>query len=101
MAAYRQPRSDVTLQGLVIQLKRTSAFGPGEVVVHSTIDDSDRMRRVRLELGEDDYGVAVLAHRQGLQVRVRGNLAIRGNSQLLTQVWDFEVVGGLDDDLDE
>ena len=96
----KQALSDGTLQGLVVQLKRTNALGPGEVIVHSSIDDSDKMRRVRLELGEDDYGVAVLAHRQGLQVRVRGDLAIRGNSQLLTQVSDFEVVGGLED-LDE
>jgi hypothetical protein len=93
-----QPREGVTLQGLVVRLRRDRALGPGEIVVQSETDDSGRQRRVRLELTEDDYAWAVMAHRSGLQIRVRGNLVTRGKAQQLIHVSDFGVIGGLPDD---
>ena len=93
----RQPRSDVAIQGLVVRLTRNKAFGPGEVVVHSTTDDSEKERSVRVELSEEDYATALLAHGQGLQIRATGDLVIRGTSQALRQVHDFHLVSGLED----
>jgi hypothetical protein len=66
------------------------------IVVQSVIDDSGRQRRVRVEVTEEDYRAAIRAHEEGFQIRVSGNLDIRGNSFTLEQISGFELVGGLE-----
>lgn len=92
----RQPRTGVTVQGLVVRLHRSSAFGPGEVVIEGIDDDSAATRRYRLELTEEDYHDAVRAHRNGLQVSVTGDREERGTHLHLRRLASFSVIPGLD-----
>jgi hypothetical protein len=92
----RQPRAGVTVQGLVVRLHRSGAFGPGEVVIEGVDDDSGTTRRYRLELAEDDYNDAVRAHRNGLQVSVTGDREERGTHLHLRRIASFSVLPGLD-----
>jgi hypothetical protein len=92
----RQPRSGVTVQGLVVRLHRSGAFGPGEVVVEGVDDDSGTTRRYRMELPEDDYNDALRAHRNGLQVSVTGDREERGTHLHLRRLTAFSVIPGLE-----
>jgi hypothetical protein len=92
----RQPRSGVTVQGLVVRLHRAGKFGPGEVVVEGIDDDSGATRRYRMELTEDDYNDAVRAHRNGLQVSVTGDREERGTHLQLRRLTSFSVIPGLE-----
>jgi hypothetical protein len=92
----RQPRSGVTVQGLVVRLHRSGAFGPGEVVVEGIDDDSGTTRRYRMELAEDDYNDALRAHRNGLQVSVTGDREERGTHLHLRRLTAFSVIPGLE-----
>ena len=93
-----QPRSDVTVVGLVVRLFRASAFGRGEIVVQGVGDDFGTERRYRLELGEDHYNEAVRAHRDGLQVVATGDLDIRGTRRSLARLTSFAILPGLEED---
>jgi len=92
----RQPRAGVTVQGLVVRLHRSGAYGPGDVVIEGVDDDSGTTRRYRLELAEDDYNDAVRAHRNGLQVSVTGDREERGTHLRLRRITSFSVIPGLD-----
>lgn len=92
----RQPRAGVTVQGLVVRLHRSGAFGSGDVVIEGVDDDSGTTRRYRLELAEDDYNDAVRAHRNGLQVSVTGDREERGTHLHLRRITFFTVIPGLD-----
>ncbi|MCW2916426.1 MAG: hypothetical protein JWN52_4494 [Actinomycetia bacterium] len=93
----RQPRSGVTVQGLVVRLYREGKFGRGEVVIQGIDDDSGVARRFRVELDETDYREAVRAHGNGLQVIATGDLDIRGTRLSLRPLRSFAVMPGLDD----
>jgi hypothetical protein len=88
----RQPRSGVTVQGLVVRLHRSGAFGPGEVVIEGIDDDSGATRRYRMELPEGDYNDAVRAHRTGLKVSVTGDHEERGTHLHLRRLTSFSVI---------
>jgi hypothetical protein len=92
----RQPRTGVTVHGLVVRLHRSGALGPGEVVIEGIDDDSATTRRYRLELTEDDYHDALRAHRNGLQVSVTGDREERGTHLHLRRLTSFSVIPGLD-----
>ena len=92
----RQPRSGVTIQGLVVRLHRSGAFGPGDVVIEGIDDDSGTTRRYRMELAESDYNDAVRAHRTGLKVSVTGDREERGTHLHLRRLASFSVIPGLD-----
>jgi len=92
----RQPRSGVTVSGLVVRLHRAGAFGPGEVVVEGIDDDSGTTRRYRMELTEEDYNEAVRAHVRGLRVTVTGDREERGTHLQLRRLTSFSVIPGLE-----
>jgi hypothetical protein len=94
----KQPRSDVTVMGLVVRLFRTSAYGRGEIVIQGADDDFGTERRYRVELGEDHYNEAVRAHREGLQVVATGDVDIRGTRRSLNRLRSFAILPGLEDD---
>lgn len=94
----KQPRSGVTVVGLVVRLFRDRSVGPGEVVVLGEDDDSGSRRRFRVELGEQDYNRAVDAHGKGLQVQVEGDLEVRGTRLSLRRPTFFGVIPGIDED---
>jgi hypothetical protein len=100
----RQPRTGVTVNGLVVRLyRRSGAFGPGQASIEGIDDDSGTKRRYRVELGENDYNKAVWAHRNGLQVSVTGDRIERGTHLHLRHLTHFSVIPGMDyeDALDE
>jgi hypothetical protein len=88
----RQPRLDVTVEGLVVNLSRDSQHGPGEVTVQGVVDDSGKPRRFHVELTEADYDEALQAHGHGLSVVVRGDLETRGNWKWLRHPRGFAIV---------
>jgi hypothetical protein len=90
----KQPRLNVTAQGLIVSLSRTGKYGPGEVTVLGVVDDSGKPRRFHVELTEEDYGEAIVAHKQGLQVVVRGDLEMRGTWTWLKNPSSFAIVPG-------
>jgi hypothetical protein len=94
----KQPRSGVTVTGLVVRLFRERDFGKGEVVIQGVDDDTRKARRFRVELAESDYNHAVRAHARGLQVRATGDLRFAGNRRSLRQLTSFSVLQGIDDD---
>ncbi|WP_285590485.1 hypothetical protein [Herbidospora sp. NBRC 101105] len=93
----RQPRANVTVIGLVVRLFREGKFGKGEVVIQGVDDDTGQERRVRVELAESDYNVAVNAHKQGLQVSAVGDLDVRGTRRSLRHLSSFSVIPGLEE----
>lgn len=92
----RQPRSGVTVQGLVVRLHRSNAYGPGDVVVEGIDDDSGTTRRYRMELTAGDYIDALRAHQNGLQVSVTGDREERGTHLHLRRLTSFSVIPGLE-----
>lgn len=94
----KQPRTGVTVVGLVVRLFRGTQFGPGEVVVLGEDDDSGARRRYRVQLSEPDYNRAVDAHRKGLSVQVEGDLQVRGTRLSLVRPASFGVIPGIDDE---
>jgi hypothetical protein len=92
----KQPRSDVTAQGLVVRLARATKFGPGEAVVEGYADDSGSRRRYHVELVEHDYNEAYRAHGAGLQVAATGDLDIRGTHLWLRPLRAFAVIPGFE-----
>jgi hypothetical protein len=94
----KQPRTGVTVSGLVVRLARAKGLGPGEVVIHGVDDDSGSSRRFHVELTEGDYKRAVEAHGKGWQVHAQGDLQVRGTRLSLRNLTSFGVVPGLDDD---
>jgi hypothetical protein len=93
----RQPRSGVTVNGLVVRLYRPSgAIGPGQVSIEGIDDDSGTERRYRVELSESDYNEAVRAHRNGLQVSITGDRIERGTHLHLRNLAHFSVAPGTD-----
>lgn len=92
----KQPRSGVTITGLVVRLARTGHFGPGEVTVQGESDDSRAQRRYQMEVSEEDYAEAMRAHREGLHVVVTGDLEIAGTRSSLRRLVGFAVLPGLE-----
>ncbi|RJL33598.1 hypothetical protein D5H75_10115 [Bailinhaonella thermotolerans] len=94
----RKSRPAVTVTGLVVRLFREGKLGPGEAVIQGVDDDTGQARRVRIELGEADYTMALRAHESGLQVTATGDLEIRGTRRSLRHLTSFYVIPGLGDD---
>jgi hypothetical protein len=93
-----QPRTDVTIEGVVVRLSRDRHYGPGEVVIEGIADDSGTVRRYHLELAEREYNEAFRAHGEGLRVIARGDLATRGSYKWLRPTRSFAIIPGLEDE---
>ncbi|GAB3662861.1 hypothetical protein GCM10027589_26100 [Actinocorallia lasiicapitis] len=94
----RQPRSGVTVTGLVVRLFRQTNHGPGEVVIHGIDDDTAVFRKIRVELAAEDYARALRAHGRGEQVTATGDLDIRGTRRYLRNLTTFSVLESLEDE---
>jgi hypothetical protein len=93
-----QPRTDVTVEGVMVRLSRDHHYGPGVVVIEGIADDSGTLRRYHLELVERDYNEAFRAHGEGLRVVARGDLATRGSYKWLRPTRSFAIIPGLEDE---
>jgi hypothetical protein len=93
----KQPRTGVTVTGLVVRLSRVNHLGPGEVTVRGESDDSGAQRRFRMELGEGEYAEAMRAHQVGLFVLATGDVELAGTQATLRRMTEFAVLPGLED----
>jgi hypothetical protein len=93
-----RPRTDVTVEGVVVRLSRDHHYGPGVVVIEGIADDSGVLRRYHAELAEKDYNEAFRAHGEGLRVVARGDLATRGSYKWLRPARSFAIIPGLEDE---
>lgn len=88
--ARREPPVRVRLTAAVVRLRRRSACGPG--VVGLRVLAGAEVDHVRAELDEEAYRTAVLAHVEGLPVRVSGRLESAGGFRLLSGAHAVEPV---------
>ncbi|MFJ2957077.1 hypothetical protein [Streptomyces sp. NPDC087270] len=87
------PEDDVTVIGAVVRLHREGKLGPGEVSIAGIVEGgfNDRLRRIWLDLAEEDYSVATRAHESGASVSVTGSLVKRGNRYVMQNTSGFSV----------
>jgi hypothetical protein len=85
------PQLDVTLTGSVYRLERAGEeAGPGRISVLGVVDGE--VRRATLDLGPDDYDIAITAHRDGRIVSVSGDLVREGRGFVLATPRDFRLL---------
>jgi hypothetical protein len=84
------PQEQGELRGRIEALRRRGNRGPGRIEVKGHFNE-EPLRSVLVELDESAYDQAVLAHRSGLPIFVRGVLRREGRSWLLGRARDFRV----------
>jgi hypothetical protein len=89
----RVPEEGLVVVGNVVRLHREGT-GTGEISVAGTVEGDDRLRRVWMNLGDDDYVTATRAHQEMLVVSVRGDLVRRGTRLYLADPTAFRVIAG-------
>jgi hypothetical protein len=89
------PEEGAVVTGNVVRLHREGS-GTGEISVAGIVEGDDRLRRVWMTLGDDDYAEATRAHQEMLTVAVRGDLVRRGTRLYLTNPSGFRVTPGRD-----
>jgi hypothetical protein len=88
----RLGRRGVMVRGTVVRLRRDFPRGPGEVTVSGyLVDEDDRTRRVRMTLGREHYDRAALAHKEGHEVIVEGDLTVHGTAARMERVTGFHL----------
>lgn len=87
------PEEDVTVVGAVVRLHREGTLAAGEISIAGIVEGgtNDRLRRIWLDLAEEDYSLATRAHGSGATVSVTGNLVKRGNRYVLQNPGRFTV----------
>jgi len=85
----RSPIEGFDVEGPVIKLERTESAGPGMVTVYAMVEDTPR--RVRIELAEEEYNLAIQAHQGGLDVICSGRLAPEGRGYVMKYPNHFSV----------
>jgi hypothetical protein len=88
----RTPEEDVVVTGDVVRLHR-EAGGTGEITLAGRVDDQEPLRRIWLDLSEDDYATAMRAHEEMREVSVSGSLVRRGTRYVLTHPSSFRLRG--------
>lgn len=93
MLGERRPETDVTVTGTVIRLHRERTYGAGDVTVQGhASNDAFKERNFKVNLGEEDYNAAAVAHPLGSLLRLRGDIHLSGNRRTLKNVTLFEVL---------
>ncbi|GIM92799.1 hypothetical protein [Paractinoplanes toevensis] len=89
----RVPEEGAVVLGNVVRLHREGA-GTGEITVAGAVEGDDRLRRVWMNLTDEDYSTAMLAHQEMSVVSVRGDLVRRGTRLYLTNPTAFRITAG-------
>ncbi|MEN8221435.1 MAG: hypothetical protein ABFS56_34870 [Pseudomonadota bacterium] len=84
----RTPK-EVKLEGYVIKLERSKPHGAGIITVFDRA--LDKKCKVKIELNESDYEMAVQAHKNGGGISCQGELIKKGNSYQLSNPINFVV----------
>jgi hypothetical protein len=93
----RVPEEGLLVVGNVVRLHREGG-GSGEISIAGMIEGEDRLRRIWIELTEEDYPQATTAHQDMLSVSVRGDLVRRGTRLYLTNAYAFRILQDGGDD---
>lgn len=72
----RAQRDEFELEGVVVGLERPEGAAAGVVTIAGVVDE--HIRKVRVELGDADYAIAITAHRDRRVVRCEGELVKEG-----------------------
>lgn len=95
-AALRQRygQSNALVRGIIVRLDREHTSGPGEITIAGLVanENAARSRRFRVHLSEEQYAEAAVAHHEGNEVAVVGDLERRANRTHIMRVRDFTVV---------
>jgi len=92
-------KGDFTLPGVgfigtVRELSRNSPQGPGQVIVMASIRGTERA--VTIDLAQEDYHLAVMAHDKGQLVECNGDLRIKAGRATLSRPTRFSVIANTD-----
>jgi hypothetical protein len=85
----QEPSPPVDLLGVVVALRRPEGVDQGRATLLSFIDS--RPRHVNLELTQEFYDVAILAHRERRPVTCRGELMRLGRVIVLAKITRFDL----------
>jgi hypothetical protein len=90
----RLPEEDVRIRGNVVRLHREGQLGPGEVSIAGLIsgDPLEKLRRVYVDLSEEDYERAISAHQTYADVEIIGSLIQRGPRTYLLDARGFKIL---------
>lgn len=88
------PEEDVRIRGNVVRLHREGQLGHGEVTIAGIVSDdlTERLRRVNVDLSEEDYAKAIQAHESFSDVEIVGSLLQRGTRTYLRDARGFIVL---------
>jgi hypothetical protein len=81
---------EVNLTGYVTTLHREEKQGEGEITLACLVDN--RQRKVKMELSQKNYNIAIQAHEQGLEIFCQGRLERKGYSYKLKGITDFHIL---------
>lgn len=84
------PHEDYLLLGDVTELRRDALLQTGQIVVKAKVDDA--VRKVQVDLESQDYDEAVMAHKEGVPIRVKGRLRQKGIKWILENPKDLRVL---------
>jgi hypothetical protein len=83
------PPADVEVVGPVVKLARPEGQPQGTIWLVGLVGNS--LKTMMIELGHDDYEIALEAHRQETHIRVRGTIVRTGRTYELQDPQDFSV----------
>lgn len=90
----RTPTAGVEAEGFVVRLARESEVDKaGEIVIAGELGDRPGTSMVHVVLDRRDYAIAIEAHKQGQQVRVRGTLEVERRTLRLAKHSGLELLG--------
>ena len=100
-AAAQELRERIAEEGVlavgnVVRLHREGS-GAGEISIAGTVEGEDRLRRIWIDLPDEDYQKAMRAHEQMASVSVRGDLFRRGTRLYLRNPSAFQILEGNDE----
>ncbi len=81
---------EVNLTGYITTLHREETQGDGEITLACLIDS--RQCKVKIELNEQNYNIAIRAHKKGAKIFCQGTLERKGNFYILKKITDFHVL---------
>ncbi len=84
------PEMDVEVRGYVVKCEKGETDNQGIIKVNDII--GDKARAVSISLNENEYKMAVEAHRDGLMITVKGDIEKQPKKHFLNNVRDFEVL---------
>lgn len=76
----RVPEEEVLFRGNVVRLHRDTQLGPGDVTIAGSVvgDPTEKLRKVSVNLSQEDYQAALTAHDTFADVEIVGSLQQHG-----------------------